>query len=150
MDWIIVGVLCIIALALWFLSGRRHPAPSNGGAVYYDEDDDYYAPIEDAHKEEIRSMRFSPGCTYLWEPIEDLLWAYGYMREEVHEMWKHNYIEIYRDGLIAAFDGSLFGCDKQGNQLYVCHRFDPQADTSDVDRWRRQPTDAERQKAVWQ
>lgn len=115
--------------------------------VYWDDDEDELA--EEAHNENTRSIRFPPGFMYTWEQIEDLLWAYGYSHDEVQAAYNYNYISICRDGLRAEFDGSLSATDKAGNQLYACHQFDPDADTSDSDRWRRQPTDDERRRAVW-
>lgn len=144
-TYLIIGSLVvIIVLALVYF---RQPV-TDQEAVYKD----WEVWEDDAPEPEIRqpSARFEGGGYYRWEPIEDLLWAYGYTWQEVHEAWNHNYIEIYRDGLHAEFDGSLFVTDRQGNQLYACHLFDTEAQTEQSDRWRRQPTDDERRQAVWQ
>jgi hypothetical protein len=149
----ILLLLGIAALVLWIARAvRPATAPAD---VYYDDDDtewdddDYYAPVEEAHKEDVLSQRFQPGMMYRWEPIEDLLWAYGFTRDEVRAAWDYNYIEIHRDGLHAEFDGSLSATDTQGNQLYACHCFDVEADTERADRWRRQPTEDDRRRLLY-
>jgi hypothetical protein len=128
------------------------PPPPHKLPHPWDDDDVFYNELEEAFKPEsppAPKPLFSPGCFYRWEPIEDLLWAYGFSHDEVRKMRQKNYIEIYKDGLSASFDGSGDAYDKKHNQLYFCNTFDPQADTWESDRWRQQPTDQQRHKALW-
>lgn len=126
--YILAGV--VLVLVLYAIS---RPRPEQVKPTYLDWDDsDYDAPAQMDWSLEHPSApapRFEAGQYYTWEPIEDLLWAYGYSRDEISKQWNHNYIEVWRDGLHAAFD--------------------PQADTGKSDRWRREPSDEERRNAVW-
>jgi hypothetical protein len=146
--YILGGIVVVLVL---FALGRRQSDETL--TEYTGWDDSGYEPP--AHTDWSLSHpsspapRFEAGQAYIWEQIEDLLWAYGYTRDEIKKQWNHNYIEIWRDGLHAEFDGSMGQCRDDGELLYACYDFDPNADTSKSDRWRRAPNEDERRNAVW-
>ena len=125
--------------AFWFLSA---PKPAKRyDAEWYDDADEVPEPPQP-------EPAFKLGCLYRIDPIIDLAWSCGYTQQEVDDMWRSARIFLFCNGVKAEFQH--YGhYDAQREMLWECFAFDPNADTSSVDRWRRTPTDVERKEALW-
>lgn len=141
---LIAGGAVLLLILMFAFTRKAAPAVEFADDEVYWEDDEYEAIAQNNQGIERVDTRFESGGYYRQEQVEDLLWAYGYSRDEVRAALESAYVTMYRDGLSAAFQW-FYG----GDDLWRCEEFDPNADTSDSDRWRRQPTDDERRRAVW-
>lgn len=137
---IILFFVMIGAGALWFLSTPK-PVKQYDTEWYNDTDEEVSVLPQPR-------PAFKSGGLYRIDPIVDLAWACGYTQQEVDDMWRGARIFLFRNGVKAEFQH--YGhYDAQHEMLWECSDFDPSADTSTADRWRKTPTDAERKKALW-
>ena len=139
MTALILFAVLLGAGAFWFLSAPKH-------AKQYDAE--WYDDAAEAPEPPQSEPAFKPGRFYHIDPIIDLAWACGYTQQDVDDMWRSARIFLFRNGVKAEFQH--YGhYDARREMLWECFGFDPNADTSSADRWRKTPTDAERKKALW-
>ena len=104
-------------------------------------------------EEEEQPVERKPEPAFKWphlyhaDPIIDLAWACGYSQDEINAMLRSSRIYLERNGVRAEFQHYGHYSDR-GERLWECFTFEPDADTSDADRWRRQPTEEERRAAL--
>ena len=109
---------------------------------------------QDLQIEEEQPVERKPEPAFKWphlyhaDPIIDLAWACGYSQDEINAMLRSSRIYLERNGVRAEFQHYGHYSDR-GERLWECFTFEPDADTSDADRWRRQPTEEERRAALW-